>query len=192
MQQLTVVNDSSFLKYSWTHVAIFNTSAWRFLMQSEGSMVKHIQPEVSCLALHVLWFLWIPWIFSQYYAWCLVKDLNSLQLCIAKCDFWHVFLFLLTLLSWNLAQSDEPWSSFACKDASFLPKHDTLTYYQFTCLLCRWIITWLLSFFSIILPLSQRFWNVLQSSKLNVFIFTKYIYFGQWKLWKSFLCTFVN
>ncbi len=26
-------------------------------------------PELSCLALHVLWFLWIPWIFSQYYVW---------------------------------------------------------------------------------------------------------------------------
>ncbi len=32
--------------------------------------------EVSCLALHVLWFLWIPWIFSQYYVWYLGKDLN--------------------------------------------------------------------------------------------------------------------
>ncbi len=33
MQQQTVVNDSGFLKYSWAHVAIFNTAAWRFLMQ---------------------------------------------------------------------------------------------------------------------------------------------------------------
>ncbi len=47
------------------------------------------------------------------------------------------FFICLTLLSWNLAKSDEPWSSFACKDlnAPFIPKHDTLTYYQFTCLL---------------------------------------------------------
>ncbi len=33
MQQQTVVNDSGFLKYSWANMAIFNTAAWRFLMQ---------------------------------------------------------------------------------------------------------------------------------------------------------------
>ncbi len=54
---------------------------------------------------------------------------------ILYCEMW--FLICLTLLSWNLAQSDEPWSSFACEDwgAPFIPNHDTLTYYQFSCLL---------------------------------------------------------
>ncbi len=87
---------------------------------------------VSYLALHVLWFLWIPWIVSHCYVWYLVKDLNSLQFCIAKCDFWFVWHF-----SCEIWHSDEPWSSFACKDwdAPFILKHDTLTYYQFTCLL---------------------------------------------------------
>ncbi len=51
--------------------------------------------ELSCLALHVLCHLWIPWIFSQYSVWYLVS---------------------LTHL-WNLAQSDELWSSFVCKNS---------------------------------------------------------------------------
>jgi len=86
--------------------------------------------EVSCLALRVRArvrrFLWIPWIFSQYYVW----------YAILQWEMWFFFI-CLTLLSWNLAQSDEPWSSFACKDwdAPFIPKHDLLTYYQFTRLL---------------------------------------------------------
>ncbi len=63
-------------------------------------------PELSCLALHVLWFLWIPWIFSQYYVWYLVKDLNSLQFCIAKCDFWFVWHFSREI--WHKVMSHDP------------------------------------------------------------------------------------
>ncbi len=73
-------------------------------------------PEVSRLALHRLRFVWIPWIFSQYYVWQLVKDLNSLWFYIEKFNFWFVWFWFV-------------W------DAPFIPKHDTLTYYQFTCLL---------------------------------------------------------
>ncbi len=69
MQQQTVVNDSGFLKYSWAHVAIFNIFllAWSFFMH------YHLRAQRSSTFnwgfLHVLWFLWIPWIFLQYYVW---------------------------------------------------------------------------------------------------------------------------
>ncbi len=44
-------------------------------------------------------------------------------------------------------------------------------------------LTWIFyNLFTFILPLSQLFWNVLQPSKTFFFIFTNYIYFGQWKL----------
>ncbi len=66
---------------------------------------------------------------------CMVLGERLNVFAILHCEMW--FLIFLTLLSWNLAQSDEPWSNFACKDwnAPFIPKHDTLTYYQLTCLL---------------------------------------------------------
>ncbi len=63
--------------------------------------VFHPFPPPSDTVLHraprslgsaLLWFLWIPWIFSQYHVWYLVKD-NSLQFCIAKCYFWFVWHF---------------------------------------------------------------------------------------------------
>ncbi len=128
-----------------------------------GLKVQAHSTEVSWLALHVLWFLWIPWIFSQYYVLYLVKDLNSLQFCIAKCDFWFVWHF-----SWNLSQSDKPWSSFTCKDwdAPFIPKHDTLTNSLAYCELFQNSLTRIFyDLFTFILPLSQLFWNVLQPSK---------------------------
>jgi len=65
-----VLSDNGFPKYSRAHVAIFNTAAQWFLMQ------------VSCLALYRLRSLWIPWIFSQYYVWKMLKDINSSQSCI--------------------------------------------------------------------------------------------------------------
>ncbi len=115
MQQQTVVNDSGFLKYSWAHVAIFNTAAWRFLMQC------HLRAQRSST---------FNWGFLPCPT-CTMISLDSLNLFTILC------MVLLTLLSWNLAQSDEPTPRFPCKDwdAPFIPKHDTLTYYQFTCLL---------------------------------------------------------
>ncbi len=63
MQQQTVVNGSGFLKYSWAHVAIFNTAAWRFLMQC------HLRAQRSCTFTALPYMYWdffgIPWIFSQ-------------------------------------------------------------------------------------------------------------------------------
>ncbi len=42
MQRQTVLSDSGFPKYSWAHVVIFNTTAWRFLMQC------HLKAQRSC------------------------------------------------------------------------------------------------------------------------------------------------
>ncbi len=167
MQQQTLVNDSGFLKYSWAHVAIFNTAAWRFLMQCHLRAQRSSTfnwgflscPSCTVISLDSL---------NHFTILCMLLGKRPTFFAMLHCEMW--FLICLTLLLWNLAQSDEPWSSFAGKDrdAPFIPKHDTFTYYQFTCLL--WIvskqITWIFyNLFTFILPLSQLFWNVLQPSK---------------------------
>ncbi len=137
MQQQTVVNDSGFLKYSWAHVAIFNTvtvTAWRFLMQchprAQRSSTFHSGflpcPTCAVISLDSL---------NRFTILCMVLGERPKFFAILHCEMW--FLICLTLLSWNLAQSDEPWYSFSYKgwDAPFITKHDTLIYYQFTCLL---------------------------------------------------------
>ncbi len=100
---------------------------WLFLTpQHDGFLCNSIwglkgqarSTEVSCLALHVLWFLWIPWIFSQYYVWYLGKDLKSLQFCIAKCDFWFVWHF-----------SREIWHKVMSHDPALLAKTEILLLY---------------------------------------------------------------
>ncbi len=63
-------------------------------------------------------FLWILWIFSQYYVWYLVKDLNSLQFCIAKCDFWFVWHF-----------SHKIWYEVMSHDPALLAKTEMLLLY---------------------------------------------------------------
>ncbi len=164
MQQQTVGNDSGFLKYLWTHLAIFNDGFW---CNAIWGLKGHAHStEVSCLALHRLRFLWIPWIFSQYYVWYLVKDLNSLQFCIAKCDF---DLFATSLMKFG---SDEPWSSFACKDCTpLLLLYQNMIPWAITnspayCELFQNSLTWIFyNLFTFILPLSKRFWSVLQPSK---------------------------
>ncbi len=109
--------------------------------------------EVFCLALHVLGFLWIPRIVSQYYLWYLVKDLNSLPFCFAKCDFWFVWHFSREIC--HKVMSHGP--ALKC---SLYTKHDTLTYYH---LLFQNGLTWIFyNLFTFIWPLSQLFWNVLQ------------------------------
>ncbi len=194
MQQQTVVNDSDFLKYSWAHVAIFNTTAWRFLMQ------RHLRAQRSST---------FNWGFLPCPI-CTVISLDSLNLfkilcmilgerpkffaiCIAKCDFWFAWHF-----------SCEIWHKVMSHDPALLAKSEMLLLYPNMIPLpiikspAYWklfqnSLTWIFyNLFTFILPLSQLFWNVLQPSISFFFIFTKYIYVGQWKLWKSFLCTFVN
>ncbi len=133
MQRQTVVNDSGFLKYSWTHV-LLTPQHDSFLCSAIWGLKGHAHsPEVSCLALHVLRFLWNS--LNLFTILCMVVVKRHKFFAILHWEMW--FLVYLTPLSWNLAQSDEPWSSFACKDwdAPFIPKHDTLTYYQCTYLL---------------------------------------------------------
>ncbi len=70
MQWQTVLSDSSFPKYSSTHVAIFNTAVWQILMQCHLRTQRSCTfTEVSCLVLHRLRFCRIPWIFLQCYVW---------------------------------------------------------------------------------------------------------------------------
>ncbi len=154
-------------------------------MPSEGSKVKHIQlsfPASSYMYCDVSGF---PESFHNvmYGTWWKTSILSNFAL-------WNVIFYLF--FWWNLAQSDEPWSSFACKDwnAPFMPKHDTLTCYQFTYLL--WTVTKEFNMDNHFTFIFNFFVMCCSRQKKNVFIFTKYIYVGQWKLWKSHLCHFVN
>ncbi len=148
--------------------------------------------EVS-LALHILWFLWIPWIFSQYYVWYLEKDLNSLQFCIAKCDFWFVWHFHGI---WHKVMSHDP--ALLAKTEMLLlypnmipwPITNSPAYCELFQNSLMWIFYNLFHFYSASVP--TFFGMCCSRQKQNLFIFTKYIYVGQWKLWKYFLCTFVN
>ncbi len=157
MQQHTVVNDSGFLKYSWAHVAIFNTAAWQFLMQC------HLRAQRSST---------FNWGFLPFPA-CTVISLDSLNLfkilcivlgekpkffAILHCEMW--FLICLTLLSWNVAQSHDP---------ALLAKTEMLLLYpnmipwpitnsSAYCELFQNSLTWIFyNFFTFILPLSQFF-----------------------------------
>ncbi len=149
-----------------------------YVMPSEGSKVKHIQlkfPALLYMSVISLDSLNLSTIF------CTVLRERPNLFAILHCKMW--FLICLTLLSWNLAQSD-----FACKDwgAHFILKHDTLTYYQFTCLL--WTVSKQFNVdisinVSLLFCLCPNFFGMCcNSQKLNL----------KWKLWKSFLCTFVN
>ncbi len=187
MQRQTVVNSSSFLKYSWAHVAIFYTAAWRFLMQC------HLRGQTSS---KFNWgFLPCPTCaLNLFTILCMVLGERPKFFAILHCEMW--FLICLTLLLWNLAQSDEPWSSFVCKDwdAPFIPKHGILAYCMTNspayCELFQNSLTWIFyNLFTFILPLSQLFWNVLQPSK-TTFVHTYKIHL-RWSV-KTFLCTFVN
>ncbi len=133
-----------------------------YAMPSKGSKVKHIQLRFLALPNMYCDFSGFPESFQNimYGTWWKTLIL---------CNFALRILICLTHFSWNLAQSDEPWSSFACKDwdAPFIPKHDTLAYYQFTCLWLTWIFY---NHFTFMLPLSQLFWNVSQQSKKNLFM----------------------
>ncbi len=129
MQQQTVWSDSSFLKYSWAHVGIFNTAAWRFLMQC------HLRAQRSST---------FNWGFLPCPT-CTVISLDSLSLFTILCMVFGEFLWnfalwnvIFDLFDTSLVKFDTKWwSSFACKDwdAPLIHKHDTLTYYQFTCLM---------------------------------------------------------
>ncbi len=164
MQQQTVVNDSGFLKYSWAHVAIFNTAAWWFLMQC------HLRAQRSST---------FNWGFVPCPT-CTVTPLDSLNLftilcmvlgerpkffAILHCKMW--FLISLTLLSWNLAQSDELWSSFVCKNFLYPNMIPWPTNSPAYCKLFQNSLMWIFyNLFTFILPLSQLFWNMLQPSKI--------------------------
>ncbi len=165
--QVAFLDDSGFSKYSWAHVAIINTAAWWFLMQyylraqSSSTFSWGFLPCSTCtvIALDSL---------NRFTILHVVVGERPTFLATLHCKMW--FLICLTLLSWNLPQSDEPWSSFACKawDAPFIPKQDTLTYYQFTWYweLFQNHLKWIFyNLFTFIWPLSQLFWIVLQPSQ---------------------------
>ncbi len=118
----------------------------------------------------------IPRIVSQYYLWYLVKDLNSLPFCFAKCDFWFV---------WHFSRE------ICHKVMSHGPALKCSLYTQ----------TWYLDLLSpavskrfnmdILYPLHFYLTSVptflecvAAIKKIKLFIFTKYIYVSQWRLWK--------
>ncbi len=127
---------------------------WLYLTQHDGFLWNAIwglkgqvhSTELSCLALHVLWFIWIPWIFSQYCVvlgerpkfFCLVFYLVKDQISLPFCLFQNVFFFYL--FDTSLMKCGTKWwvmiqlclRRLRC---CIIPKHDTLTYFQFSCLL---------------------------------------------------------
>ncbi len=163
-----------------------------YAMLSEGSKLKHIQLRFPALLYMYCDFSGFPESVSLR----VVVGERAKLFATLHCKMW--FLICLTLPSWNLAQSDEPWSSFACKDwdAPFIPKQDTLTYYKFTCILgivSNQFKTDVDIIFSLLFDLCPNFFGLCCSHQnQSLLIFTKYIYVGQRKLWKSFLCTFDN
>ncbi len=170
MQRQTVLSDSSFPKYSSTHVAIFNTTAWPFLMQCQrsctftwGFLPCPTQTEISLDPLNLFTIL------------CMVVGERPKFLFNAILH-WKMRFFLF-LLSWNLAQRDELLSSFACKDwdAPFTPNHDPLTSYQFTCLLWTVSFGYSITFNFYYASLPTFFRVCCNHQNQNLFIFTKYI-----------------
>ncbi len=98
----------------WQQFSIVLPSTWVFLTpRQDGFSCNAIwglkghthSTEVSCLVPHVLRFLWIPWIF--FTKLCMIHKVGERPKCIAI-EHWEMwFLISLTLISWNLAQSDE-------------------------------------------------------------------------------------
>ncbi len=156
MQQQTVVNDSGFLKYSWAHVAIFNTAAWRFLMQC------HLRAQRSST---------FNWGFLPCPT-CTVISLDSLNLFTILC------MVLDFLFVWHFYR--EIWHKVMSQHPAFLAKTEMLLLYPNMipwpitnspayCELFQNSLTWIFyNLFTFILPLSQLFWNVLQPSKNKI------------------------
>ncbi len=89
---------------------------------------------------------------------------NSLQFCIAKCDFWFVWHFSREI--WHKVMSHDP--ALLAKMLLLYPNMIPwpITNSPAYCELFHNSLTWIFyNLFSIILPLSQLFWNVLQPSK---------------------------
>ncbi len=151
---------------------------------AELAIKLHITNQQQNLEWTAPWMLFLMFIES----W-----IDSLQFCIAKCDFLFVWHF-----------SCEIWHKVMSHDPALLSKTEMLLLYPNVmpwpitnspayCERFQNSLTWIFyNLFTFILPLSQLFWNVAAVKIQNLFIFTKYIYVGQWKLWKSFLSTFVN
>ncbi len=160
MQQQTVVSDSGFLKYSWAHVAIFNTAAWWFLMQ------YHLRAQRSST---------FNWCFLPCPT-CTVISLAFLNLftilrvvlgerpkffAILHCEMWFFYLFDTSLVNlctkwWAMTHSilypnTIPW---------------LITNSPAYCELFQNSLTWIFyNLYAFILPLSQLFWNVFQPLK---------------------------
>ncbi len=86
MQQQTMVNDSGFLKYSWAHVAIFNTAAWWFLMQC------HLRAQKSST---------VNWAFLHCPT-CIMPSLDSLNL-------FTIFCMILGFFDTSLMKFGTKW-----------------------------------------------------------------------------------
>ncbi len=155
-------------------------------MPSEGSKVKHIQlsfPASSYMYCDVSGF---PESFHNvmYGTWWKTSILSNFAL-------WNVIFFICF--------SGEIWHKAMSHDPALLAKTEML-------LLCPNMIPWpvtnspiccellqkSLIWITISLLFSTFLWCVVAVKKKNVFIFAKYIYVGQWKLRKSYLCHFVN
>ncbi len=159
---------------------------------SKGLKIKHIK-----LRFPVLPYMYCDFfgIFSQYYVWYLVKDVNSFQFALRNVIFdlfdtslvkfgtkeWAMIqLCLKKLRCYFYTQNMIPW-----------PITNSPTY----CELFQNSLMWIFyNLFTFILPLSQLFWNVLQLSNTTFALtFTihllyntvQYIYVGKWKPWKS-------
>ncbi len=189
MQQQTVVNDSGFLKYSWAHVAIFNmVTAWRFLMQchprAQRSSTFHSGflpcPTCAVISLDSL---------NRFTILCMVLGERPKFFAIFHCEMW--FFICLTLLSWHLAQNDEPWYSFSLQRlrCSFYNQTwylDLLSIHLPTvnCFKTGYSIT-----FSLLFCLCSNFFGMCWSCQKRIFFHIykiQYIYVGQWQLSKSF------
>ena len=193
MQRQTVLSDNDFPKVlpspsGYVHHSFLNNTAWEL----DGP--THLA-AVAALGLYAPRFSLTPWIFSWYYELWMVKDLNSLQSYTEKHCLWTDWHSLMKFSTkwWTTAhpylQRRSLWwmllfysilitslaSSYQVPTANCGNFQNSVT--------CK--------LFSLVLPLSQLFLNVLQPHILLFFIFTKYNSVWQWKHCKCFLCTFI-
>ncbi len=167
MQLQTVVNGSGFLKYSWAHVGIFNTAAWRFLMQCHLRAQRSSTfnwgflpcPTCTGISLDSL---------NLFTILCMVLGERPKFFAILHCEMWF-------LICWHF--SCEIWHKVMSHDPALLAKTEMLLYTQtwyldplpihlLTVNCFQNSLTWIFyNLYTFILPLSQLFWNVLQPSK---------------------------
>ena len=122
-------------------------------------------PEVSKVMGIQCWFSALPLMYRDFSRFC--EPLDDIVGHIEKRS-WTVRSFLTQLLTkWCTSPHPCLWMTEPLRDVLFIPNHSTKLWSinLFTCGMFQTGVFWaFLNFSSLLLPLSQLFWNVLQTS----------------------------